>query len=305
MSVACGRADAPSCSTIRPPLLKRPPLTMTTKAFRIGVVNASSRLDPERGQAIVDWAQRMYPAGEVELVMHPSLYEVHGHFGGDDATRAAALVDYANDPALDAIWFARGGYGSCRIAEAVLPQLNDHARTKRYLGYSDVGTLLAAFYKAGVGTVAHGPMASDGSRNDLTGLRAINWLRTGDQASLEASLHEDSRPAVAFNLTILNELVGTAVEPDLRGHVIMLEEVSEALYRVDRMMFHLTGQASIRGCAGIRMGRVSDVTENDPDFGMTAEEIARYWCERAGIAYLGSADIGHDRDNKIVPFGPR
>jgi len=278
---------------------------MTTKAFRIGVVNASSRLDPVRGQAIADWAARLWPAGEVELVMHPSLYEVHGHFGGDDATRAAAFVDWANDPDLDAVWFARGGYGACRIAEAVIPQLNEYARAKRYMGYSDAGTLLAALYKAGIGQVAHGPMAADGSRNDETGLRAVNWLRTGDVSSLEGSLASDPRPAVAFNLTILNELVGTAVEPDLSGHVIMLEEVSEALYRVDRMMFHLTGQASIRKCAGIRMGRVSDVTENDPDFGMTAVEIARYWCERSGIPYLGEADIGHDRNNKVVPFGAR
>ena len=278
---------------------------MNSKTFRIGVVNASSRLDPARGRAIAEWGQRMWPDGEMELVMHPSLYEVHGHFGGDDATRAAALVEYANDPSLDAIWFARGGYGACRIAEAVIPQLNEHARTKRYLGYSDVGTLLAAFYKAGIGTVAHGPMASDGSRNDATGLLAVNWLRSGDTGSWEDSLHADSRPAVAFNLTILDQLVGTDIEPDLTGHVLMLEEVSEAMYRIDRMMFHLTGQASIRKCAGIRMGRVSDVTENDPDFGMTAEEIARHWCVRVGIDYLGSADIGHDRQNKVVPFGPR
>lgn len=278
---------------------------MHSQTFRIGVVNASSRLDPARGQAIVDWAARMWPQGEVELVMHPSLYEAHGHFGGDDATRAQALIDYANDPSLDAIWFARGGYGACRIVEAVIPHLNDHARAKRYLGYSDTGTLLAALYKAGIGTVAHGPMAADGSRNDDTGLRAVNWLRTGDITSLEPSLLSDPRPAVAFNLTILDQLVGTAVEPDLTGHIIMLEEVSEAMYRIDRMMFHLTGQTSIRRCAGIRMGRASNITENDPDFGMTAEEVARHWCARAGIPYLGSADIGHDPANRIVPFGPR
>ena len=83
----------------------------------------------------------------------------------------------------------------------------------------------------------------------------------------------------------------------------MIEEVSEALYRVDRMMFHLTSQPSIRKVAGIRLGRVSDVTPNDPDFGLTAQEIVRYWCRRSGIPFLGKADIGHDGDNKIVPFG--
>lgn len=278
---------------------------MQTRPFRIGVVNASSRLDPARGEAIRAWAAAQWPDGAVELVMHPAVHEVHGHFGGDDATRARAFVETANDPDIDAVWFARGGYGACRIAEAVIPELNARAWAKRYLGYSDAGSLLAALYRAGFPHVAHGPMASDGSRHDATGLRAVNWLRSGDPASLEPSLLSDSRPAVGFNLTILNELVGTAIEPDLTGHVVMLEEVSEALYRVDRMMFHLTGQASIRRVAGIRLGRVSDVTANDPDFGLTAEEIVRHWCVRSGIPYLGAADIGHDRDNKVVPFGPR
>lgn len=278
---------------------------MQTRPFRIGVVNASSRLDPARGEAIRAWAAAQWPDGAVELVLHPALYDVHGHFGGDDATRARAFVETANDPDIDAVWFARGGYGACRIAEAVIPELTAHAYAKRYLGYSDAGSLLAALYRAGFPHVAHGPMASDGSRHDATGLRAVNWLRSGDPASLEPSLLSDPRPAVGFNLTILNELVGTAIEPDLTGHVVMLEEVSEALYRVDRMMFHLTGQASIRRVAGIRLGRVSDVTANDPDFGLTAEEIVRHWCVRSGIPYLGAADIGHDRDNKVVPFGPR
>ena len=272
--------------------------------MKIGIVNASSRFDPRRAEAVQDWFATNIPDKSVEVIFHPASFGKHGHFGGDDASRANAFVDYANDPRLDAIWFARGGYGSCRIAEAVVPRLTEVAKKKRYLGYSDAGSLLAALYKAGFQHVAHGPMASDAVRNDATAWRAINWLKSGDHASWEPSLHEDPRPAVGFNLTILNELVGTALEPDLTGHVIMLEEVSEAMYRIDRMMFHLTGQTSIRRAAGIRMGRVSDVTPNDPDFGQTAEEIARYWCLRSGIPYLGAADIGHDRENKVVPFGP-
>jgi muramoyltetrapeptide carboxypeptidase len=187
----------------------------------------------------------------------------------------------------------------------VLPQLEPVARKKRYLGYSDAGTLLAGLYKAGFPHVAHGPMASDAVRNDATAWRALNWLKRGDPASWEPSLHEDPRPAVAFNLSIIDAFVGTALEPDLTGHVLMLEDVSEPLYRVDRMMFHLTSQPSIRKVAGIRLGRVSDIVENDPDFGLTPEEIVRYWCQRSGIPYLGAADIGHDRDNKVVPFGLR
>jgi len=273
--------------------------------MKIGIVNASSRLAPERGEAILDWFRRNIPDGRISPVLHPALFLKHGHFGGDDATRADAFVEFANDPRIDAIWFARGGYGSCRIAEAVVPRLTEVARGKRYLGYSDAGSLMAAMYKAGFAHLAHGPMAADATRDDATAWRALDWLSKGATTSWEPSLHDDPRPAAAFNLTILDQLVGTAIEPDLTGHVLMLEEVSEALYRVDRMMFHLTGQASIRRVAGIRLGRVSDVTPNDPDFELTPEQIVREWCGRSGIAYLGGADIGHDRANKVVPFGSR
>jgi muramoyltetrapeptide carboxypeptidase len=55
--------------------------------------------------------------------------------------------------------------------------------------------------------------------------------------------------------------------------------------------------------AGIKLGRCSDITANEPDFGMNEEEVTRFWCEQSGIPWLGRADIGHDADNKIVPFG--
>jgi len=171
------------------------------------------------------------------------------------------------------------------------------------MGYSDAGSLLAGMYKARFQHLAHGPMASDSVRDDATARGALSWLTTGRTDWIEPSLAADPRPAVAFNLTILNELTSTPLEPDLSDHVLMLEEVSEAAYRIDRMMFHLTSQASIRRVAGIRLGRVSDVTPNDPDFGQNPEEIVRYWCLRSGIPFLGSADIGHDAANKVVPFG--
>lgn len=273
--------------------------------MKIGIVAASSRFNPDRGEAIKAWFAENVPDEAISVIIHPASYGKHGHFAGDDASRAAAFVEYANDPRLDAIWFARGGYGSCRIAEAVLPRLTEVAREKRYLGYSDVGSLLALLYKAGFPHVAHGPMASDAVRRDATAWRALNWLKSGDPSSWEPSLHEDPRPAVAFNLSILDALIGTYLEPDLTGHVVMIEDVSEPLYRIDRMMFHLTAQPGMRRIAGLRLGRVSEIVQNEPDFGLTAEEITRYWCQRTGIPYLGAADIGHDNRNKVVPFGPR
>jgi len=200
------------------------------------------------------------------------------------------------------VWFARGGYGSNRIAEAAAADLPPAARAKTYLGYSDAGFLLAAFDKAGLG-VAHGPMVQDVARSggEAAIHRALDWLVKRDGQALEPGL-TPGRRAMAFNLTVLSNLVGTPIEPDFSGAELLIEDVAEHEYRIDRAMFHISGSPAIRGVSSIRMGRMSEIPENDPRFGSDAESIVRDWCNRSGIAFAGHADIGHDAANRVVPF---
>jgi muramoyltetrapeptide carboxypeptidase len=268
--------------------------------MRIGVVAPSSRFAPETVAPV----QALAEAAGVDIHFHQQCFLTHGHFAGSDADRLAALVEVANDPAFDAIWFARGGYGACRIAEEAVAALGSTARDKTYLGYSDHGYLLGALYRAGFPQVVHGPAPQDVLRigGDAAIARALAWLTRRDRDALDSHLEPGQRYA-AFNLTVFGLLLGTALEPDLSGHILLLEDVAEHAYRIDRALFHVSGQPHLRDLAGIRLGRVSEVPANDPDFGLGPEEIARHWCERGGIPFLGSADIGHDADNKVVPFG--
>lgn len=265
--------------------------------IRIAICAPGKRLEQDRADAVRDLL-----AGDdgTELVFHRQCFARHGHFAGDDAARLDAFVECANDPSFDAVWFAMGGYGANRIAAQAIPRLTQAAHSKRYLGYSDNGYLLAALHKAGIGQSVHAPLVGDIRRagGERAILRVIDWLK-GGTGGLEPSL--DHTPAAAFNLTTLAMLVGTELIPDLSGHVVMVEEVSEHLYAVDRLFFHITQH--LRGIAGLRLGRISDVPENDRPFGSSPEEIARYWCDKSGIPFLGNAEIGHDADNTIVPFG--
>lgn len=251
----------------------------------------------------------------IVLSFHEQCFAQEGHFAGSDAVRRGALLDCANDPASDAVWFVRGGYGANRIAAEAISGMSPAARTKTYLGYSDAGTLLAALYRSGIGTPVHAPMPTDIRRDggEAAVRRVLGWMG-GCSDGLEPSL-AGHQSAAAFNLMTLAMLVGTDLMPDLTGHVVMIEEVAEHLYAVDRLLFHVTHHLAPMGIAGLRLGRVSGVPDNDRPFGSEPEEIARFWCGRVGIRYLGAADIGHDihnkivpfghRDNKIVPFGPR
>ena len=283
---------------------------MSEGSFKIGVVAPASPInqavaDKVKALAAVEYGAE-YGPGQVEIFFHPQCFLSAGHFAGDDDVRAAALIEVANDPAVDAVWFARGGYGSGRLLPLVLGQLGEVERKKSYLGYSDMGALLAGLMSAGFDHLAHGPMPMDMARAGGEGAvrRALRWLVEKDAAGLEPSL-ADGAPAAAFNLMTLSQILGTPWQPDLTDHVLMLEDVDEHLYAIDRSLFHITSNPDIRKVAGIRMGRCSAIPENDRPFGEELDDMVKRWCKTSGIPYLGTADIGHDSDNKIVPLGPR
>jgi muramoyltetrapeptide carboxypeptidase len=272
------------------------------RKVKIAIVAPANRIEPALAEKTSAVAHALY-GDKVTLAVHPQCYLADGHFAGNDDARAAAFVEVANDPQYDAVWLARGGYGSNRIAERVAAKLTGDAKKKIYLGYSDAGFLFGALYKAGF-RVAHGPVLADirrhGGEEAVT--RALKFLVERDSSTLEPSLR-DGKPAVAFNLTVLSHMMGTQLAPDLSGHVLMLEDVDEHTYRSDRAFFQITSNANIRNVAGIRLGRFSAIPPNDTAFGKTEEDVARHWCAASGIPYLGHADIGHDIHNKIVPFG--
>ena len=266
--------------------------------MRVAVVAPSRSADPALPAALAPLAE----AEGVDLLVHPQCFLREGHFAGPDAARADAFVQAANDPAVDAVWFARGGYGAARILEAVLPRLDSEARRKTYLGYSDGGAILSALHRAGFTGCVHGPVAQDALRQDGgAARRALAWLARREADAVEPSL-KDGPPAVAFNLTVLAHLLGTPWAPLVRGRVLMVEEVSEPLYRIDRALHQVAVWAAREGALGLRLGRCSQITPNDPEFGRGPEEIAREWCARTGLPWLGRADIGHDAENKLVPF---
>ena len=269
---------------------------------RIGICAPSTPLCPEDAEQLVTLTNASHP--EAQLVFHDQCFAIEGHFAGDDNLRASAFVSLANDPSIDAVWFARGGYGAARITDAVMEQMEPPAHHKDYMGYSDGGNLLGALYKAGIGTQAHGPMPVDMRRDggDAAVRRALDWLVRRDRSALEPHVEAGQKYA-AFNLMTLAMMVGTPLLPDLKNHVLMIEEISEYLYAFDRALFNVTSHLAGQQLTGIRLGRVSEIPENNRPFGEDADHIIKRWCRRHDIPYLGKADIGHDAENKVVPFG--
>ncbi|MEM9705323.1 MAG: LD-carboxypeptidase [Pseudomonadota bacterium] len=267
---------------------------------RVCVVAPARRLERETADAVSSLCAARYE-GVIDLHFHEQCFAQAGHFAGSDKERCDAFVDAANDPSVDVIWFARGGYGSGRFARSAVSQLNEHASAKTFIGYSDTGFLLAALDRAGVGTRVHGPMPADILRDggEAAVHRTLDFI-SGDYSGLEPQTATGR--CVALNLTVLTALCASGTPPNLTGATLIIEEVSEHLYAIDRSMSVISNNPAFREIKGLRLGRISDVPENDIDFGETAEEIVRRWCMDAHIDFLGAADIGHDAHNKIVAW---
>lgn len=265
---------------------------------RIAICAPATPITREWAAEVVALAASEYP--DLRLDFHEQCFATEGHFAGPDATRLAAFLECANDPGSDAVWFAKGGYGSNRLLPEAIERLGDTARAKQYLGYSDCGFLLGALYAEGIGRPVHAPMPVDIRREGGAEAvrRSLAWL-SGDDSGLEPGI--DAEPSAAFNLSTLAALAGTRFMPSLAGHVLIVEEVAEHLYAIDRLFFHVA--SLLPNLAGLRLGQVTDVPENDRPFGADAEQIARDWCARFGLPFLGRAQIGHSAENRIVPFG--
>ena len=266
--------------------------------MRIAVVAPSCTLKREASEKVLRIVAKR---ADCELHVHPQCFLQDGHFAGSDQARLEAFLEVSGDASFDAVWFARGGYGANRIAEAALVDLPSAAGGKIYMGYSDAGFLLGGLHRAGL-EVAWGPMPQDALREggESAVTRALDWLVRRDPNALEPAL---DGCAMAFNLTVLSNLLGTSLEPDFEGQDLLIEDVGEQLYRIDRSMFHVTASPSIQKVRRIRLGRVSDVLPNDPEFAWSEADIVEQWCDRSGIQFGGRADIGHDALNKVVPFG--
>ena len=174
--------------------------------MRIAVVAPSSRF--EDWKAVRDRVRALAAARQpgLDVHFHAQCGLVSGHFAGTDAQRADVLVEVANDPTFDAIWFARGGYGSNRIAEAALARFGPAARDKAWLGYSDAGFLLAGLHRAGFSNVAHGPMRGTSPARARGGGRTRARLARRARAERAGAGTRSGQSHAAFNLTVLGML---------------------------------------------------------------------------------------------------
>ena len=240
-------------------------------------------------------------------VLGENVSELQGYLAGTDEQRAADLNKALRDETIDAIWCVRGGYGAMRLLRDIdFPALK--ANPRPLIGFSDITALHAAIHSE-CGIVSfHGPTA----RGELTEFSRDSLLRAveaqvdpcGEAPSARVLRPGKARGRLAGgNLALIASLMGTPWSVDFDGAILIIEDIDEAVYRVDRMMRQLLLAGALGKCAAIVAGDFRPPAGETSEGNRSVDEVIAEAAEEAGIPCLAGAPFGHIDDQWTIPLG--
>ncbi len=227
-----------------------------------------------------------------------------GYLAGTDAQRRQQLWQALDDPDCRGILCARGGYGGARLLEAW--QWPSQLTPKWLIGFSDITALLWSLAQQQISGV-HGPLLTTlGSEPAWSVDRLFDWVRGGRLPSIHGQGWGNGTAQgllLPANLTVATHLLGTTVQLDLSGVILAMEDVSEAPYRIDRMLTQWRMMGLLSQVKGIALGRFSqcDPPPTIPSF--TVAEVLRDRLGDLGIPIVSDLPFGHDGENAALPVG--
>jgi muramoyltetrapeptide carboxypeptidase len=233
-----------------------------------------------------------------------AVYDRSGYLAGSDAQRARLVNQLFEDPDVQAIVCARGGFGCLRMLPLVDFDIIS-AHPKVFVGFSDITALLAAITcRSGLVTF-HGPMvtplatAPELTRRSLTAaITSDRPLKIAAPTAVVIKAGRAKAPVIGGNLNTLCHLLGTPFETEYKNQILLLEDRGEAPYRIDRMLSQMKLAGCFEGIAGIILGSFEDCGNLDDIY-----RIFKDCFQGNPIPILAGFDVGHGKQNLTIPLG--
>ena len=266
------------------------------------------------GPAVLDVAkaEQWMRARGYDLRIFPGVYERDGYLAGSDNVRLNDLHNAFADPEIDAIFCLRGGYGTPRLLDSLDFELL-RANPKPFVGYSDITALHLAISRYAGFVTFHGPMLNAdllGDKQPPTESSLFSLLR-GQLSAGSALKHPVAYPLSTIepgiacgrllggNLSMIAALMGTPYEIDAEGIILLIEDVNEPIYRIDRLLTHLRLAGKLARMAGVLVGDVAGVDS------AALERLLKQTFAPLGIPVLSGWRSGHCDPNLTLPMGAR
>lgn len=274
------------------------------KGETVGIVAPASPVKADRLEGAIGWLEGLGFRVRVGTSVGPA----DRFLAGDDAARAADLVAMFEDADIKAVFAARGGYGSSRALPFVEWDVL-RANPKPFFGFSDTTAFqLGALANAGLASFTgfvltydvvdgapHAAVASD-----------VNVVMAGSLPQPADGLVHDGDlegTIVGGCLSLVAHLAGTPYLPETAGSLLVLEDVDESPYRIDRMLTQLLLSGCLDGAAGVLVGTFEDCTGDAEDG--TVEQVIEDFAGRCPCPVVRGLPYGHGRDRRLIPIGAR
>jgi muramoyltetrapeptide carboxypeptidase len=278
---------------------------MLAPGARVALVAPAGPLRDEQ-----DLARSVANVSSFGWVAVPGQYvlERDGYLAGSDEHRLADLNRFVRDDSIDAIWCIRGGYGVMRLLDAVDYEALAR-RPKPIIGYSDITALHAAIGRRCDLVSYHGATArahlTEPTRQSLVTVLTEAWgTLTVAQPSMTPLKRGSARGRLAGgNLALVAALAGTPYAPDLDGAILVLEDVNEAVYRIDRMLTQLWLSGALRNVAGLAFGSFTEIPDDPGNVQRPLDRVLEEFAARCGVPCVSGFPVGHIDDQNTYPLG--
>lgn len=244
----------------------------------------------------------------LQVILGETVHASHNQFAGDDELRAKDLQHFLDDVSVKAIFTARGGYGTIRIIDKI--DFSKFVNNPKWIvGFSDI-TILHSHIHANFNVqTIHGQMPitiPDGTKPSLETLRKALFNEPLNYQYQHSAAYRPGKATgvlIGGNLTLLQIMGGSVSEMDYTGKILFLEDVSEYLYSVDRMLWNLGRAGKLAKLRGLVVGGFTDLKDEGTPFGQTAEEIIMEHVSSYNYPVCFNFPAGHIADNHAMILG--
>ena len=270
---------------------------------KVAIVSPARKVSREEIEPALTFIQK----NQWELVITEDLFGVHHQWSGTDKQRADHLQGYLDNPEIDLIWCARGGYGSMRILEFINWEIF-RKHPKWLLGFSDI-TALTQLIVNGLGSAAiHGPLALTIGKNEEAAMHLYSLL-SGKSLTYKIAPHSLNRNGSTKgrlqggNLSLLYALQGSDADIIPDGAILFIEDLDEYLYHIDRMMLSLRRSGKLAKLSGLIVGGFTEMKDHEIPFGYAAEEIILHAVRDYDFPVCFDFPAGHVSKNLPIIMG--
>lgn len=271
--------------------------------MKIAIAAPARKVSPEEMEYALQW---LHDHG-FESVFDNRLYAVENIAAGSDELRASILQEYMDRDDIDAIWMARGGYGSIRIIDK-LDFRHFIQHPKPIIGFSDVTVFHGKLSRLGIPSI-HASMPHILANKTPEALQSLIDALTGKPLHYEwpsnplNRMGEAKGVMVGGNLSVLCGMLGSDSFPETDGKILFIEEVDEYIYHVERMMYALKRAGHLAHLKALVVGGLTDIHDNPDPFGKTAEQAIFDVVKEYDYPVCFGFPAGHQADNRAIVFG--